>query len=72
MVEAERDALVVPIDPPAIAEALGRLLRDSRLATRVGSAGRALVERTQDERVEMDRLSELYEELGRSRRTSRR
>jgi glycosyltransferase involved in cell wall biosynthesis len=72
MVEANREALVVPLEPSAVASALGRLLRDRGLAERIGAAGRALVERTQDERLEMNRLSELYEELALRRRPASR
>ena len=58
-----REALVVPIEAGAVADALRRLLSDAALAGEVASHGRALVEREHDRAVLMDRLAETYERL---------
>jgi glycosyltransferase involved in cell wall biosynthesis len=59
-----RDRVVPPRDPAALAAALGPLLRDPALAAKEGMAARALVNETCDPaRVAAERL-ELYAELG--------
>ena len=58
-----REALIVPIEPEAVADALRRLLSDASLAGGIASRGRALVEREHDRAVLMDRLAETYERL---------
>jgi glycosyltransferase involved in cell wall biosynthesis len=63
--------LVPPKDPGALAEAVSRLLADTVLARRFGSAGRALVEEKFSEQVMVGRVERLYGELLR-RRLSRR
>ena len=54
-------------DRPGRAEAVGgairRLLAEPGLAERIGAEARSLVERHRDQRVEMDRLSALYDDL---------
>jgi glycosyltransferase involved in cell wall biosynthesis len=60
LVEHEVHALVVPPEPDAVAAAIGRLLTEPGLADRLGVAARTLVEEHRDERVQMDRLSDLY------------
>ena len=60
-----RDALVVPIESGAVADALRRLLSEPALAGGIAARGRALVEREHDRAVLMDRLAETYERLGR-------
>lgn len=58
-----RDALVVPIEAGAVASALDTLLTDRATADAMRRNGRSLVERTRDQRVEMDRLVGIYERL---------
>lgn len=58
-VRHEQTGLLVPRDPQAMADALGRLLDDPALRTRFGRAGRAAVEadwRWDDYAREMDRV----------------
>ena len=63
LMEADRHALVVPVDAAAVAEAIERVLSDDALAARLASEGRALVEAHRDSRVEMDRLADSYRAL---------
>lgn len=58
-----RDALTVPIEPDAVADAIVRLLSDLDLRDQVAASGRAIVEQHLDREREMDRLAELYAEL---------
>jgi glycosyltransferase involved in cell wall biosynthesis len=60
LIEHDVHALVVAPEPEAVAAAIRRLLTEPGLADRLGLAARALVERHRDQRVEMDRLSDLY------------
>jgi len=63
MVQAEKEALVVPIDPPAVATALRRLLSDPVLSDQIASHARALVERDHDAGEHRRRWLGLYREL---------
>jgi glycosyltransferase involved in cell wall biosynthesis len=63
LIEPDRDALVVPIDAEAVAEALLRVLRDAELARGLATRGRALAAAHRDRRVEMDRLADVYRRL---------
>jgi glycosyltransferase involved in cell wall biosynthesis len=58
-----RDALVVPIDRTAVAEAILRVLEDRELAEALGRRGRRLAETHRDRRAEMDRLADVYRGL---------
>lgn len=58
-----REALVVPIEAGAVADALRRLLSDGSLAGGIAARGRALVEREHDRAALMDRLAETYRGL---------
>ncbi len=51
-----RDALVTPIVSRAVADAIGRVLRDEVLATSLAEHGRSLVERDHQRETEIDRL----------------
>jgi L-malate glycosyltransferase len=57
------EALVVPIETGAVADALRRLLSDRDLATGIAERGRALVERHHDRAAQMDRLADTYRGL---------
>jgi glycosyltransferase involved in cell wall biosynthesis len=57
------EALVVPIETGAVADALRRLLSDRDLATGIAERGRALVERHHDRAAHMDRLADTYRGL---------
>lgn len=63
LIEADRHALLVPVDAGAVAEAIERILSDGALASRLASEGRALVEAHRDSRTEMDRLAEALRSL---------
>lgn len=60
LIEDGRHALVVPPEPGAVAAAIRRLLTEPGLADRIAGEARSLVVERRDQRVEMDRLSELY------------
>ena len=60
-----RDALVVPVSPQAVADAIGRVLDDPGLAVRLSARGRALAETHRDRGREMDRLAGVYRSLAR-------
>jgi L-malate glycosyltransferase len=60
---AGEQALTVPIEPDAVAEAIIRVLKDPGLRDGLAAKGRALVEKHLDRDREMDRLVELYAEL---------
>ena len=59
-----RDALVVPVEPEAVAGAILRVLEDRELADDLGRRGRLLAEAHRDRRAEMDRLADVYRRLG--------
>jgi glycosyltransferase involved in cell wall biosynthesis len=60
VVTHERNGLLVPpSDPPALATALERVLVDSTLAARLGSAARATIE----SRFSFDRMVSAFEDL---------
>jgi glycosyltransferase involved in cell wall biosynthesis len=63
LIAPERDALVVPVDAPAVAGAIRRVLEDRTLAAGLSRRGRLLAERHRDRRVEMDRLADVYRRL---------
>jgi glycosyltransferase involved in cell wall biosynthesis len=58
-----REALIVPIERDAVADAVGRLLSDPELSAEVARRARALVERHHDRDMHMDRLAEIYRRL---------
>jgi glycosyltransferase involved in cell wall biosynthesis len=60
MLEPGADALVVPIEAEALAEALRRVLTDGGLASSLASRGRARVETDHDKALSTDRLIDLY------------
>jgi glycosyltransferase involved in cell wall biosynthesis len=60
LIEAERHALVVPVDSQSVAAAIRRLLSDSTLWRHVTDQARELVVEHRDATKEMDRLEELY------------
>jgi L-malate glycosyltransferase len=66
LIEDGRHALVVPPEPQAVAAAVRRLLAEPDLAARIAAEARALVERHRNQRVEMDRLSDLYRSVARN------
>ncbi|MFN8223551.1 MAG: glycosyltransferase [Gaiellales bacterium] len=57
--DRDRDALVVPIEPGAVAAALGELLERSDRARALAASALARTAATRDVRVEMDRLAAL-------------
>ena len=59
----EREALIVPIDSGAVAEAVRRLLSDRELAAGLADRGEQLVEHHHDRDVHMDRLAAVYRAL---------
>lgn len=63
MLRPDIEALVVPIDKTAVADALGRILDDPTFASALSEQGRRLVETHHDKTVEMDRLAALYERV---------
>jgi glycosyltransferase involved in cell wall biosynthesis len=65
LIEPERHALVVPIDPEPLSAAIERLLNDAQLGERLRVEGRALVEAERDRDAEMARLARAYVELAR-------
>jgi glycosyltransferase involved in cell wall biosynthesis len=54
--DGETGLLVPPNDPAALADALARLAADASLGPRLGTAGRALVERQHDQRANARRM----------------
>jgi L-malate glycosyltransferase len=60
-----RDALVVPVQARAVADAIGRVLAEPPLAAGLGARGRALAEAHRDRGAEMDRLAAVYRSLAR-------
>jgi glycosyltransferase involved in cell wall biosynthesis len=59
----EREALIVPIEPRAVADELLRLLADRELAAGVAARARTLVELHHDRQAHMDRLAQTYRTL---------
>jgi glycosyltransferase involved in cell wall biosynthesis len=59
-----QDALVVPVEPEAVAHAILRVLGDRELAAGLSRRGRLLAETHRDRRAEMDRLADVYRRLG--------
>jgi glycosyltransferase involved in cell wall biosynthesis len=57
LIEPGRDALVVPIEAPAVAGAIQRILADRETAGRLAAGGRALVEAHHDRAAAMDRMA---------------
>jgi glycosyltransferase involved in cell wall biosynthesis len=58
-----REALVTTIDARAVADAIGRVLRDPALAAPLAVHGRALVERDHDRASQIDQLVAEYHAL---------
>jgi glycosyltransferase involved in cell wall biosynthesis len=63
LIVPDRDAIVVPVEPGAVAAGVRRVLEDPALAARLGRNGRALVEARRDRAGEMDRLADVYRSL---------
>lgn len=64
VVEPERTGILVPRrDPPALAEAIGRLLADPQLARSMGEAGRARQQQEFSREAMARRVTGLYESL---------
>jgi glycosyltransferase involved in cell wall biosynthesis len=63
LITPEREALVVPVEAGAVANAIRRVLEDRELADGLSRRGRALAEAHRDRRAEMDRLAEIYRGL---------
>jgi glycosyltransferase involved in cell wall biosynthesis len=59
----DREALIVPIETGAVADALLRLLDDRDLASDIAERARAFVERDHDREAHMDRLAQTYRKL---------
>lgn len=62
----DRDALLVPIDADAVAQAVGRVLDSPALADALGASGRAHVVARHDRDAHMQRIISLYEQLARA------
>ncbi len=65
LIEPGADALAVPLDAGAVAEAVLRILCEQGLREQLSQRGRDLVARHLDREREMDRLAALYAELAR-------
>jgi glycosyltransferase involved in cell wall biosynthesis len=63
LIVPDRHALVVPIEPDAVADAIERVLTDPELAERLRREGRELVVQHRNRDVEMERLARAYVEL---------
>jgi L-malate glycosyltransferase len=59
----EREALIVPAERDAVAEAMARLLSEDGLSDGIRSRALALVEREHDQAAHMDRLAAAYRSL---------
>jgi glycosyltransferase involved in cell wall biosynthesis len=68
LIQPATHALVVPIDPQPVADAIVGLALDPRLRAQISSAGRSLVAEHKDAKAEMDRLSDVYVALARRER----
>jgi glycosyltransferase involved in cell wall biosynthesis len=66
LIRDHQEALVVPIDPSALANAIGELLDGQVLAQRLAANGRALVVRHRNRDEEMRTLSARLEEVARA------
>jgi glycosyltransferase involved in cell wall biosynthesis len=64
LIEPDADAIVVPIDAAAIADGIRSVLGDRRVAEQLGGRGRALAEAHRNRATEMDRLADVYSQLG--------
>ena len=62
-VSDEREALIVPIERTAVADAIRRLLDSPELAARISASARALVEHRHDSEANMDRVAEIHHAL---------
>lgn len=70
--DGENGFLVPPRDPPALADALAKLLRDRELRVQMGERGRERQRAEFDHDTMIEKIEELYEELfARSRRGRR-
>jgi glycosyltransferase involved in cell wall biosynthesis len=63
LIERGTEALVVPIEPEAVADACEHVLTDTAVAAGLAGRARALVERHRDQEAELGRLLSLYAEL---------
>jgi glycosyltransferase involved in cell wall biosynthesis len=63
LIAADRDAIVVPVEAPAVAAGIRRVLSDRALADDLGRRGRALAEAYRDRAAEMDHLADVYRSL---------
>jgi glycosyltransferase involved in cell wall biosynthesis len=63
LIEPEGEAVVVPIEAAAVAEAIARVLTDGTLARRLAERGRDLAARHRDRDAELDRLAAVYRSL---------
>jgi L-malate glycosyltransferase len=72
LIEPGGDALVVPIEPRAVADAVESLISKPELRAALAMRGRSLVERHRNRDVEMDALAATYERLGSARESRRR
>lgn len=63
LIEPERDALVVPVEPRSVADAIRRILTDPALADRLAEHGRSLAESHRDQASQMDSLASVYRAL---------
>lgn len=69
--DGERGLLVPPRDPPALAQAIKRLLSDPALAKRLAGAAREWVEKHHDQRQVMAELEDCLQDLLREARSER-
>ena len=68
IVQDNKTGLLVPIhNPPALTQALRRVLDDPNLAQRLGNGGRALVETEFRADTMVNRFAELYEQIARAK-----
>lgn len=63
VVHGETGFLVPPADPPALADAIIRLLADQKLARQMGQAGRARVEQVYNLEGVVQRMDDLYQDV---------
>ena len=63
LIAADRDAIVVPVEAPAVAAGIRRVLSDRALAGDLGRRGRALAVAYRDRAAEMDHLADVYRSL---------
>ncbi len=72
LIEDGREALLVPIDVSAVANAMRRTLTDPRLSASLATNGRTLVIEHRDRTKELDRLVEVYYRVAAERRGTSR